>query len=61
MKTLAIFDRKDYDITHPRFVKKASRAIIIVNSKIPLLYSNKYKIYPRVQLTQVIDKGYYYV
>jgi 8-oxo-dGTP pyrophosphatase MutT (NUDIX family) len=45
MKTLAIFDRKDYDITHPRFVKKSSRAIIIIDSKIALLYSDKYKIY----------------
>jgi len=45
MKTLAIFDRKDYDLSLPRIIRHSVRAIIIEENKVALLYSHKYGIY----------------
>ena len=45
MKTLIVFDRKDYDISSQRYIKNSARAIIITNNKVAMLYSNRYKFY----------------
>jgi 8-oxo-dGTP pyrophosphatase MutT (NUDIX family) len=45
VKTLAIFDRKNYDLLLPRYIRYSSRAIIIVDKKIALLSGTKYKMY----------------
>ena len=42
---MAFFDRKDYDISAPRYIKHSARSIIIMENKIALLYSNKYRFY----------------
>jgi 8-oxo-dGTP pyrophosphatase MutT (NUDIX family) len=45
MKTLAIFDRKNYDLLLPRYIRYSSRAIIFIDQKIVLLYEAKHKMY----------------
>ena len=45
MKTLAIFDRKDYKTSDSRYIKKSARAIIFREGKIALNYSSKYEFY----------------
>ena len=45
MKTLAVFDWKDYDPSAERFVRCSSRAIIFRDNKIAMNYSQKYKVY----------------
>ena len=45
MKTLAVFDSKDYEESAPHNIRNAVRAIIINNNKIALLYSEKYEFY----------------
>jgi len=45
INTLAIFDRKNYDIKLPRCIRNSSRAIIMIDKRIALLYETKYKIY----------------
>ena len=45
MKTLALFDRKNYNPSDKKYIKNSSRAIIIKENKIAMLFSHKYKIY----------------
>ena len=45
MKLLAFYDRKDYELSYPRQIYNMVRAIIILDEKIALIYSPKYKVY----------------
>lgn len=46
MENLAVYDRKDYDLSMPRFIRNAVRAIVVTNNKnIALIYNKKYGVY----------------
>ena len=45
MKILATYDRKNYELSLPRLIKNSTRAIIIVDKKVAMLYSSKYDFY----------------
>ena len=45
MKTLAFYDRKNYDPASPRFVRNAAKAIVIDGGKIAMLRSDRHGIY----------------
>lgn len=45
MKTLASYDRKDYDLSYPRIISHSARAICMADKKTALIYSDKYRIY----------------
>ena len=45
MEILAIYDRKDYDLSFPYYVRNAVKAIIIVENKIALIHNKKYDVF----------------
>ena len=45
MKTLAVFDSKDYDPSLPRNVRDSVRAVIFKGGRLAMVYSGKYEFY----------------